>query len=338
MKHSQLALAAILFALGATAHADGNGYRIAEKFALGGGGAWDYTTIDPATHRLYLSRADHVQIVDTTTGKEVAVIPDTQGVHGITLAPALGRGYISCGKANAVKVFDLKTNAVLATIATGANPDAILFEPTTQRVFAFNGHGTSASVIDAKTNQVVATIALDGKPEFARADGQGEIFVNIEDKAELAAIDAAKAAVKATFKLPQCEGPTGLALDAKHRRSFSTCDKTLAVLDVDSGKPVASLPIGDDTDAAEFDPATQTVFTANGEGNLSIVRENDPDHYTAMPELATQEGARTLALDPATHRLYLPTAKFGPAPADNPRAHPVAIEGTFVVLVAVPVS
>lgn len=338
MKRLHLALAATLFALCSIAHAEGNGYRIAGKFSLGGGGSWDYTSIDPVTHRLYLSRADHVQVVDTATGKEVAIIPDTQGVHGIALAPALDRGYISCGKANAVKVFDLKTNAVLATIATGANPDSILFEPTTRRVFAFNGHGKSASVIDTQTNRVVATIALDGKPEFARADGQGGIFVNIEDKAELVAIDATKATVKATFKLPQCEGPSGLALDAKHRRSFSTCDKMLAVLDIDSGKPVASLPIGDDTDAAEFDPATQTVFTANGEGNLSIVRENDPDHYTVLPALATQSGARTLALDPATHRLYLPTARFGAAPAGNPHARPVAIEGTFVVLVAAPVS
>jgi YVTN family beta-propeller protein len=338
MKCSHLALAAALFVLGSTAHADGNGYRIAGKFALGGEGGWDYPAVDTATHRLYLSRADHVQVVDTVTGKEVAVIPDTQGVHGIALAPALGHGYISCGKANAVKVFDLKTNVVLATIPTGENPDSILFEPKTQRVFTFNGHSKNSSVIDTKTNQVVATIPLDGKPEFSRADGNGEVFVNIEDKAELTTIDAAKATVKATFKLPQCESPSGLALDAKHRRSFSTCDKSLAVLNVDSGKPVANIPIGDGTDGAEFDPSTQTVFTANGEGNLSIIRETDPDHYTALPALETQRGARTIALDPATHRLYLPTAQFGPAPTDKPHARPPVLKDTFVVVVVAPGS
>jgi len=311
-------LALTLLALAAPAYAAD--YHVATRFTVGGAGGWDYPSLDERAHRLYVSRGDHVQIVDTTTGKEVASIADTPGVHGIALAPELGRGYISCGKANAVKVFDLKTNAVIASVPAGEGPDAILFDPKTQRVFAFNGKSHDASVIDAKTNQPVATIALGGKPEFAQEDGKGVVFVNIEDKAELVALDAKTAKVKARYKLPQCEEPTGLALDAKHRRSFSTCgNKTLVVLNIDSGKQIASVAIGEGSDGAEFDVASQTIFSANGEGTLSVIREIDADHFAAQPALATQKSARTLVLDQTTHRLYLPAAEFGPPDAEHKR-------------------
>ncbi|MDR3416426.1 MAG: YncE family protein [Nevskia sp.] len=326
----------VLLGCALAASAD-SAYQVVQRLPLGGSGGWDYPSVDAATHLLYLSRADHVGVVDTASGKDVGDIPDTAGVHGIALAPELGRGYVSCGKADQVKVFDLKTRAVLATVATGAGPDAIVYEPASRRVLAFNGRGHSASVIDAASNAVVATIPLDGKPEFARADGRGMVYVNIEDKAELAAIDARSAAVKAVWPLPHCEGPSGLALDAAHRRAFSTCDnQTLAVTDVDSGKAVARVAIGKGPDGAEFDPATQTVFSANGEGNVTVVRELAPDRYQVRQTLPTQRGARTIALDAATHRLYLPTADFGPAPpatVDNPHARPQPVPGTFVVLV-----
>jgi YVTN family beta-propeller protein len=332
MRH-RYALPLILFALSAHAHA--GDYKVATHFAVGGAGGWDYPSLDAKSHRLYIARGDHVQIVDTTTGKEIASIPDTPGVHGVALAPELGRGYISCGKANAVKVFDLKTNAVTASVPAGEVPDAILYDPTTQRVFAFNGRSHDASVIDAKTNQSVATIALGGKPEFAREDGKGAVFVNIEDKSELVSIDAKNAKVKAHYPLPQCEEPTGLALDAKHRRSFSTCgNKKLVVLDIDSGKAVADVTIGEGPDGAEFDAASQTVFSANGEGSLSVIREVDANHYNAQSTLATQKSARTLALDPATHRLYLPAAEFGPPDAEHKRG--VMLQDSFSVLVVEP--
>lgn len=295
-------------------------YRVANHFNVGGAGGWDYPSLDAQAHRLYIARGDHVQIVDTTTGKEIASIADTPGVHGVALAPELGRGFISCGKANVVKVFDLKTNAVIASVPAGEVPDAIMYESTTQRVFAFNGKSHDASVIDAKTNQPVATIALGGKPEFARDDGKGVVFVNIEDKAELVAIDAKNVKVKARYKLPQCEEPTGLALDVKHRRSFSTCgNKNLVVLDIDSGKAVASVAIGDGSDGAEFDAATQTIFSANGEGTLSVIRQIDANHYAAQSALTTQKSARTLVLDQNTHRLYLPAAEFGSPDAEHKR-------------------
>jgi DNA-binding beta-propeller fold protein YncE len=330
-------LLAAAFGLSFNAQADDNSYFVAHRLAIGGDDGWDYPSVDPNTHLLYLSRATHVTVVDTGSGKSVGEIPDTAGVHGIALAPGLNRGFISCGKANTVKVFDLRTRAVVASVGAGDGPDAILYEPSTERVFAFNGRGRSATVIDAKTYAVVATIPLAGKPEFARADGRGDVFVNIEDSAELVKIDARSAALKMRWLLPGCEEPTGLALDAIHRRSFSTCaNQVLAVTDLDSGQSVARVPIGKGVDGGEFDPVTQNVFSANGEGNISVVHEVTPDQYIVRQTLSTQRGARTIALDTATHRLYLPTAELTPpAPATDERAHsrPTPIPGTFVVLV-----
>jgi YVTN family beta-propeller protein len=331
-----LPLAAML-GLNFNAAADDSSYFVAARLAVAGDGGWDYPSIDPNTHLLYLSRADHVIVVDTVSGKSVGEIPETAGVHGIALAPDLNRGFISCGKANIVKVFDLKNRTVLASVGTGDGPDAILYEPRTKRVFAFNGRGRSATVIDAKTNAVVATIPLAGKPEFARADGRGDVFVNIEDTAELGMIDARSAVLKSRWPLPKCEAPSGLALDSAHHRSFSTCaNQMLAVLNVDSGQLVASVPIGKGVDGGEFDPVTQNMFSANGEGSITVVHEVSPDRYTVGQTLSTQRGARTVALDLATHRLYLPTAEMSPAPPnseENAHPRPTPVPGTFVVLV-----
>ncbi len=315
---------------------DDKPYAVVQRLSLGGDGGWDYPSVDSHTHLLYLSRADYVSVVDTRSGKSVAEILDTPGVHGIALAPQLGRGFISCGKADQIKVFDLKTNKVFASVSTGAGPDAIVYDPASHRVFAFNGRSHDATVIDAINNTVVATLPLSGKPEFARADGRGMVFANIEDTAELVAIDAKTATLKARWLLPQCEEPTGLALDTAHHRSFSTCsNKTLVVLDIDSGRVMASLPIGKGVDGAEFDAGRQTLFSANGEGTLTVVRERSPDDFVVQQTLETQIGARTIALDAATHKLYLPTATFGPAPeptVDNPHPRPHPVSGSFVVL------
>lgn len=327
-----------LTAIAAAVHADGKPYTVTQRFSPGGDGGWDYPGIDAAAHLLYLSRADHVSVVDTVSGKEVGQIADTPGVHGIALAPELSRGYISAGKGNFVKVFDLKSRAVLAIVATGEGPDSILYDGASRRVLAFNGHGHSVTVIDAGSNAVVATIPLGGKPEFSRADGRGMVYANIEDTSELVAIDAKAATLKNRWKLPQCEEPSGLALDAAHRRGFSTCDnQILAVTDLDTGKSVASVPIGKGVDGGDFDAASGNVFSANGgDGTLSVVHEADPDHYAVVQTLSTQRGARTVVLDPSTHRLYLPTADFGPAPAptaEHPHPKAVPLPGTFVVLV-----
>ncbi|HLW25060.1 MAG TPA: YncE family protein [Steroidobacteraceae bacterium] len=320
--------------IGLAGLAQGAGYTVAEHWALGGEGGWDYPSVDSHAHRLYLSRATHVLIVDTATGKGVADIADTPGVHGIAVAADVGRGFISEGKANAVKVFELASGKVLADIAVGGKPDAIVYDAKTHRVVAFNGHDDSASVIDARSNRVLRTLPLGGAPEAAGDDGAGHVFVNLEDKNQLVAIDAETPAVTAHWDLPGCEGPTGFALDAAHHRAFSSCaNAVMAILDTTSGRSLATLPIGKGTDGAEFDPALQNAYSANGEGTITIVHESDPDHFAVLETLPTARGARTIALDPATHRLYLPTAKFGTLPAGSKEKHPPILPDTFEVLV-----
>lgn len=327
----------VFCAIASAAHAAD--YAVAEKWALGGDGGWDYPSVDPGAHLLYLSRATHVAIADTRTGKIVGDITDTPGVHGIALAQDLGRGFISAGKTNQVKVFDLNTRQVLASIEVGSKPDAIVYEPQTHRVVALNGHSDSASIIDPADNRVVKTIALGGGPEFASADGAGHVYVNLEDKNQLALIDMATLQVSARWALPGCDGPTGLALDTAHQRSISVCaNAALVVLDTASGKHIATLPIGRGVDGVAFDPAVQNAFSANGDGTLTVVHEADPDHFAVVQTLATAQGARTIALNPQTHRLYLPTASFGPVKAGllDPHPKPPILPDTFMVLVVAP--
>lgn len=307
-------------------------YLVTDRWPVGGDGGWDLLTVDSDAHLLYLSRATHVTVVDTATGRPVGEIPDTPGVHGIALAPDLNRGFVSAGKANAVKIFDLRTRRVLGTVAVGAKPDAILYEPQARRTVVFNGHSDSATVIDATDGRLVGTIALGGDPELARTDGAGHVYVNLENRSQLAAVDIARLKVSARWALPGCEGPTGLALDAQHHRSFSACaNAVLAILDTVSGRPIATLPIGKGVDGAAFDPGTQDVFAPSGEGTLTVVHEIDPDHFAVTQTLATARGARTIALDARAHRLYLPTARFGSAPAGHRK--PPVLPGSFVVLV-----
>jgi DNA-binding beta-propeller fold protein YncE len=324
----------------ATAAADGPAavHRLVDRWALGGEGSWDYPTVDSAAHRLYLSRANHIAVIDTRTGKPVGDVLDTPGVHGIAVAADLHRGYASAGSANAVKVFDIETLQPIDSIPVGAHPDAILYDPKLHEVVALNGEDGSASVIDAAKNDVIGTIALPGAPEFARSDGAGHVYVNIEDKNEVAVLDLASRKVTAVWPLTGCERPTGLALDVKNGRSFSGCgNAVLVVSDTRLGKSIATLPIGRGVDGVEFDALLQTVYSANGEGTLTIVHESaDLQHFAVVETLPTARGARTVALDAATHRLYLPTAQFGPTPpatAEAPRPRPPILPGTFEVLV-----
>ena len=315
-----------------------SGYRLARTITIGGDGGWDYLKVDASAHRLYVSHATKVNVIDTERNEVVGEIPDTPGVHGIALAPELGRGFISNGRANSVAVFDLKTLATIATIpVTGENPDAIAYEPVSRRVFTFNGRSANATAIDATNNQVVGTIALAGKPEFAVADGTGMMFVNVEDKSMLVSFDARTLEVKAQWPLAPCEEPSGLALDREHRRLFSVCsNKVMAVVDADSGRVITTLPTGDGTDGAAFDPATGLAFSSNGEGTMTVVHEDTPDRFTVVGNIPSRRGARTIALDEATHRLYLSTAELGPPPsptAERPHPRPSIIPGTFAVLV-----
>ena len=312
------------------------GYHVIKTWKLGGEGGWDYLTVDPDAHRLYISRATTVVVIDADSGKPVGEIADTPGGHGIALAPELGKGFVSNGRENTVSVFDLKTLKTTKTVNVGQGPDAILYDPATKRVFTFNGHGGDATAIDAEKETVVGTIPLGGKPEFAQTDDKGTIFVNMEDKNSLYALDPAKLTVKEKWSLPGCEGPTGLAIDRDHRRLFSGCDKIMAITNADSGQQVGNPPVGDGVDATAYDSETGLAFASAGEGKLTVVQSNGPDKYSVAEDVPTQRGARTMALDPKTHNIYLVTAQFGPRPAptaQNPHPRPAILPDTFVVLV-----
>ena len=307
-----LALAA-LFAI--AAFAAGSGYKVIKEIKVGGDGGWDYLTMDSAARRLYVSHTNVVQVVDPDAGKVVGTIPDTTGVHGIALVPALNRGFTSNGRGNNVTVFDLKTLKPISQVMTGQNPDSIRFEPKSGRVYTFNGRSNDSTAIDAKTGMVVGTIPMGGKPEFSVADDKGHIYVNIEDTSEIVEIDAAKAAVTKRYSLKPCDGPSGLAIDVKKRRLFSVCgNRVMAISDPDAGKVVASPAIGAGSDGAAFDPATGYAFSSNGDGTLTIVQETG-GKWDVVENVATGRGARTITLDEKTHNVYLPVADPVPAQA-----------------------
>jgi DNA-binding beta-propeller fold protein YncE len=311
---------------------------VQQTWPIGGDGWWDYLTTDPDAHLLYIGRANRVQVVDTQTGKLVHEILGQQGVHGVALDPNGKLGYISDGAANMVRVFDRATFQVTASIPSGGkNPDAILFEPTTRRVFAFNGRSRSFTVIDTAKNAVLKTVLLPGKPEFAQTDNAGQVYVNIEDRNFIARIDAASMAVTAIWPIAPCDSPTGLAMDREGHRLFSVCEGNwMVVTNTDNGHIVATVPIGGSPDGVRYDPQRHLIFSSNGEGTLSIIEQKSPNKYVPLQTLDTQPGARTLALDRKTGKVYLVTASFGPPPEptqQNPSPRPALLPGSFVVLV-----
>ena len=314
-----------------------SGYHLAKKTVLGGDGGWDYLYCDSAARRVYISRSTHVMVIDADSGAVVGDIPNTPGVHGIAVVPELNKGFISNGRDNSVTIFDLKTLKETDRVAVGKNPDAIMYDPASKRVFTFNGASQDTTAIDANTGKVAGTIALGGKPEFAVSDEKGHVYVNIEDKSEVAQLDPNKLAVEARWSLAPGEEPSGLAIDRKHHRLFSVCsNKLMVVLNADNGKVVTTLPIGSGTDAAAFDPETGFAFSSNGEGTLTVVHEDSPDKYTVVENVATQRGARTMTLDLKTHRVFSVTAEFGPSPAptaERPRPRPPMVPGSFTLLV-----
>jgi YVTN family beta-propeller protein len=326
-------------AAGAPTHGSGGSpYVLQRQFVLGGPGGWDYLTVDSAAGRVFISRADRVLVMNTQDGS-VMTIADTQGVHGIALAPDLGKGFTSNGRADTVTVFDLKTLAMLSTIAvSGHNPDAILYDKSSGHVYTFNGRSQDISVIDPVKGSVIATLPAGGKPEFAATDMAGRIFFNVEDTSQLGVIDSSMTKRTDTWPLKNCEEPSGLAFDVAHKRLFSVCGNgVLVVTDASSGRHVAEVPIGKGPDAAAFDAGRKLIFSSNGQdGTLTVIHEDDPDHYSVVATVATQKSARTMALDATTHKVYLVAADFGAAPpatADQPHPRPSIVDGSFKVLV-----
>jgi YVTN family beta-propeller protein len=310
-------------------------YHVIDHWKIGGEGGWDYLTADPGAHRLYVTHGPRVEVLDATTGKPEGAITGLHGTHGVALDTAGKYGYISDGGGNAVVVFDRHTLAAVATIPAGTNPDGIVFEPATQTVWAFNGRSHNVTVIDAATQKVVDTIALPGKPEFPVVDGHGHVFDNIEDKSEVVQIEARSKSISGEWPAG-CDSPSGLAIDAAGNRLFTVCDgEKMAVLDTESGKVPATPAIGDGPDAARWSEKYHLAFASSGDGILAVVDAGKPD-FPTIEKLATQRGARTMAYDSATDRIYTVTAEFGPRPepsAQNPRPRPSIVPGSFTVIV-----
>ena len=336
---SSLAACALACAAAAPLPAADGPYRFIKEIPVGGDGGWDYLTVDPAAHRLYLSHATAVVVVDTGTDAVIGRIEDTPGVHGFAVAPKLNRGFASNGRENNVSIVDLATLKTLSKTPTGQNPDWIMYEPAGGEVYTFNGRSHSSTVIAAESGQVVATIELGGKPETAMADPSlGRIYDNLEDKNEVVAIDTKSHAVVARWSIAPNAAASGMAIDRAHHRLILGCgdSNTMALLDYTTGKVVASVPIGPGVDASSFDPGTQLAFcSSGGDGTVTIAHEDSPDKLTVVQSLATERGARTMTLDPSTHKIYLASARYLAAstPAGGGRGRPQMVPGSFKVLV-----
>jgi hypothetical protein len=308
------------------------GYHLIKSVPVPGDEGWDYLNVDADARRVYISHGSHVVVMNADTYAIEGDIPDTQGVHGIALAPDLGRGFVSAGRTNTAVIFDIKSLKTLGTAKTDANPDAIVYDSVTKRVFTLNGRGQNTTAINAADGTVAGTLALGGKPEFAVADGKGSIFVNIEDKSELVQFDAQKLTETHRWPLAPCKSPSGLSLDPKTRRLFSVCDeKVMAVINADTGKVVATPEICQGPDASAFDPATDYAFASCGDGNLTVIHEDSPDKFTVVENVPTKRSARTMGLDLKTHNIFLSSAEFDP-PAPGERRGKMK-PGSFAILV-----
>jgi hypothetical protein len=309
-----------------------SGYHVIKTVPVPGDEGWDYIAVDSDARRIYISHGSHVVVMNADTYAIEGDIPNTPGVHGIAIAADLGRGFVSSGRADTATIFDLKTLQTLGTAKTDGNPDAIAYDSVSKRVFTFNGRGKNTTAINAADGSVAGSLPLGGKPEFAAADGKGSIFVNNEDTGELIQVDTNKIAELHRWSMAPCKSPSGLAMDFKTRRTMSVCDdKVGIVMNVDTGKIVTKLTIGEGPDAAAFDPGTNLFFASNGEGNLTVIHEDSADKFTVIDTVPTKRSARTMGLDLKTHNIFLPTADFDP-PAPGERRGKMK-PGSFAILV-----
>jgi len=328
----------ILSILCASACRGDNPYHFLKVIPVGGDGGWDCLCVDAAARRLYVSHASKVVVIDLDKEEVVGEIADTPGVHDFAPAPELQRGFSSNGQESKSSIVDLKTLKTLSKVDTGNNPDVIRYEPGKQEVYVFNGRGDSATVFEAKTGKIVTTVALPGRPEFAAVDSKaGRVYCNIEDKSEVVAIDTKTHQIVSAWPIAPGEEPSGMGLDLEHHRLFLGCrNKLMVMMDDTNGKVVATVPIGERVDGNAFDPGTQLAFSSNGDGTVTIAHEDALDKLTVVQQLTTERGARTMALDPATHKIYLPSAKYEPQPPAEPgapRQRPKIIPGSFKILV-----
>jgi DNA-binding beta-propeller fold protein YncE len=312
-------------------------YHVVRQIKLGGEGRWDDITVDTAGNRLFITRQTRIMVVDLASSEPAGEIPGIDGAHGVALDYGTGHGFATAGRSGTVTMFDLKTLKVLGTHTAADDADAVLYDPGSKQVFTFNGDAASASVIDPVSGKSVGTIPLGGKPEFGVSAGNGKVYVNIEDHGEIAEIDAAARRVIRRWSLEPCTDPTGLAIDRIHHLIFSGCHSgVMAISNTAAGKLIATVPIGAGVDGAAFDPATGFAFSSNGEGTLTVVHEDSPTTFRVVATVPTRRGARTMALDPRTHRIFTVTADLGtpPEPTEqDPHPRPPVLPGTFTLLV-----
>ena len=313
-------------------------YRLVREIQVAGEGGWDYLSVDASARRLYVPHGDKVVVIDLVKEEVSGEITDTPGVHGFAVAPEIGRGFSSNGRESKASVVDLKTLETLLRVDTGGNPDAILYEPDQGQVYCFNGRGQSVTVFDGTSGRTVASVGLSGKPEFAVSDPNvGRVYCNIEDRNEVVALDTKTHRIVNRWPIMPGEEATGMAINLAQHRLFVGChNKLMVMMDSANGKVIASVPIGQGVDAMAFDPETRLVFSSCGEGNVTIARQETPEKLVVLQTLATERGARTMVLDPKTHRIYLVSARFEPMPepaAGSPRQRPKIVQGSFKILV-----
>ncbi|MGA7930980.1 MAG: YncE family protein [Candidatus Sulfotelmatobacter sp.] len=303
---------AITLTAAANSSAADGGYSVVKKIPIPGQGSFDYLTVDESARRLYVSHGTQVEVLDIDTLHVIGNVPKTPGVHGIAIAPESGRGFVSNGQASTVTIFDLKTLKPIADVPTGQKPDAIIYDSATARVFAFNGQSNSATAIDAATGTVAGTVDLGGGPEFAAADGNGYVFNNLEDQSQVLKINSRTLKVEQRWPTAPCSSPSSMAIDRANHRLFLGCrSKVMAVMNADTGQVITTLPVGDHVDATAFDPETKLIFNSNGEGTVTVIRQEDADKYSPVETVKTLPRAKTMALDSKTHRLFLSTAENG---------------------------
>lgn len=309
---------------------------LVKKTLIGGEGGWDYMSVSSEDRRLYLSHSSQVEVLNADTHEKIGIIPDTKGVHGIVAVPALGKGFITCGGTNSVIVFDTKTLAKLAEIPAGEMPDALLYDKFSNRIFVFNHRGGSVTAIDVATLKAIETVQLGGKAaEAGVTDGNGTIFVNLEDLNEIITFDAKTLAIKDHWKVTPGDEPTGLAIDLKNNLLFAVCvNKKMIILASKTGKFIAEVPIGGRCDGVVFDPVSETAYSSNGEGSITAVHLDSPTTFSVKETIKTDVGARTITIDPKTHHIFTMTAQYGETPpktAENPRPRPKIVPNTFTV-------
>ncbi len=307
-------------------------YHVTHTYMLGGEGSWDYVVPDPSSHRVYVARQNRVMVIDENTGMLLGEVAGIQGAHGTAIAEAAGRGFATEGAGKSVAMFDLKTFHVLKRIPAAEDADAIVYDPASNRVFTFNGDAHSSTLIDPKAGSLITNIDLGGKPEYGVSAGNGKVYANLTDTAEVVEIDAKTAAVSRRWSTAPCKNPVAMAIDSKNHRLFSGCrSKVLAVSDYQSGKVVATVPIGSGVDGAGYDAASGNAFASNADGTLTVIHQDSPDKYQVVETIQTPQGSRNMGVDPASHRLFVAAAKFGAVPAGGGK--PPVLPGSFSLLV-----